>query len=165
MIGLVAVIVLPLLAVVGLLVRRLMLSARRAESTFHSTEAVSVVGNGGTGHSDAVASVRLRDGLTWPVDAWIEIEGQPETRRAIVHDLMRIGREADNEIVLTDARVHRYHAAVRRTEDAELLAIDLSPRDGNGLLVNGEQVGECRLRDGDIITIGRTRLLFSARRN
>ncbi len=156
MLGLAAIVALPMLAVLGLIVRRLF-SPRAAPG-----RAVAPAPIGG--HVGPATTVtRRRDGLTWPVDAWIEVDGDRGTRRPIVHDLMRIGREADNEIVLEDEHVHRYHAAIRRTEDAEILVVDLSPPDGAGVLLNGTKVSEARLRNDDVIILGGTRLRIIAR--
>jgi pSer/pThr/pTyr-binding forkhead associated (FHA) protein len=59
--------------------------------------------------------------------------------------------------------VHRYHAAVHRTDDAEFVITDLSSAGGNGVKVNGRAVSEARLEDGDVIELGLARLKFSAR--
>jgi pSer/pThr/pTyr-binding forkhead associated (FHA) protein len=59
--------------------------------------------------------------------------------------------------------VHRYHAAIRRTADGDVMITDLSGKDGNGVLVNGASVGEARLKKGDVINIGEVKLKFDAR--
>lgn len=102
-------------------------------------------------------------GPRWPTQAWIEIEGAEETRHGVGRAVVRIGREADNDICLSEMTVHRYHAAVHRTEDAEFVITDLSSAGGNGVKVNGNAVSEVRLEDGDLIELGLARLKFIAK--
>jgi pSer/pThr/pTyr-binding forkhead associated (FHA) protein len=99
----------------------------------------------------------------WPSQAWIEIEGSESARHGIGRGIVRIGREGDNDICLTDMTVHRYHAAIHRTDDAEYVITDLSSADGNGVAVNGQPVSEARLADGDTIVLGRACLKFIAK--
>ncbi|MEI9899033.1 MAG: FHA domain-containing protein [Hyphomicrobium sp.] len=77
--------------------------------------------------------------------------------------MLRIGREADNDICLQEKTVHRYHAVIRRSTDGEVIITDLSGPQGNGVLVNGARVGENRLKAGDVIGIGEVKLNFDAR--
>jgi hypothetical protein len=66
---------------------------------------------------------------------------------------LTIGRSADNDLVLADARVSRHHARIvgRR---GTLVYADLGST--NGSRVNGIQVGELVLGAGDRIEIGDT---------
>ncbi len=71
-----------------------------------------------------------------------------------------IGREEGNTIQLNDERVSRYHIKIQ--EDHERLVItDLEST--NGTKVNGEDVQLRILRFGDLITVGRSVLLFGSR--
>ena len=99
----------------------------------------------------------------WPTEAWVEVEDGSRHRHVIGRTLIRIGREADNDICLTAKTVHRYHAVIRRTTDGEVLITDLSGSDGNGVLFNGARAPEARLSKGDTITIGEVKLRFDAR--
>lgn len=102
-----------------------------------------------------------RIGAAWPREAWLEIERQGEPARFAIKDgLVRIGRERDNEICLRDDSVHRYHAAVHCTGDAEVRVTDLSSAAGNGVLVNGRRIGSARLKDGDRIALGSAYVVF-----
>lgn len=103
------------------------------------------------------------------LNAWVEVvaagEGVPtgnDQRYSLARALLRIGRETDNDICLDDMTVHRYHAAIRRTEDAEFVITDLSSAGGNGVVVNGRAVAEARLASGDMIELGKAKLKFSA---
>lgn len=99
----------------------------------------------------------------WPTEAWVEVEDGSKYRFVIGRTLVRIGREADNDICLSAKTVHRYHAVIRRTTDGEVLITDLSGSDGNGVLINGARAAEARLSKGDMITIGEVKLRFDAR--
>ncbi len=71
-----------------------------------------------------------------------------------------IGREEGNSIQLNDERVSRFHIKIQ--EDMEKIVVtDLEST--NGTRVNGEDVQLRILRYGDIISLGRTMLLYGAR--
>jgi hypothetical protein len=71
---------------------------------------------------------------------------------------IRLGREADNDIVIADLQASRYHAELRRTGDTFQL-VDLGSR--NGTFLNGRQVQKPTLMHaGDLVSIGRRELLF-----
>lgn len=153
MLGLVALFTVPPLALIGEIVRR-----RRAYADYSAPIPQTQV------DADAEpAPSEGSDGLTWPVDARIEIEGTPGVVFPIGRELMRIGRDSDNDLVLHQSDVHRSHAVIHRSEDAEILIIDMSGSDGNGLLVNGQRVARARLRNNDVIAIGTARLKFTSR--
>lgn len=154
MVGIAAMFVVPLLAVAGVAVRR----SRQTRAIPSGDEpAIPDLGDVPTRSARA-------DGLTWPVDAWIEIEGDSRSRMPVVREVLRIGREDDNDLVVPAETVHRYHAVVHRTEDADIVIIDTSGNDGNGVAVNGRRASRQRLKDGDVIEIGKARLRFSTRR-
>jgi pSer/pThr/pTyr-binding forkhead associated (FHA) protein len=71
-----------------------------------------------------------------------------------------IGREAlTNQIVLSlDSAVSRRHAAIR-AEDGQIVLADLGSQ--NGTYVNNRRVHAVRLREGDMISIGHSRLVVS----
>ncbi len=94
-------------------------------------------------------------------DAWIEIEGDTDCPRALDRELIRIGREPDNEICLLDATVHRYHAIIERSRDLGYFITDVSGPQGNGLLVNGRRRHKAGLSDGDIVELGRAKMRFA----
>jgi hypothetical protein len=64
---------------------------------------------------------------------------------------VRIGRQADNDLVVTDPGVSRHHAEV--TNERSMCTLrDLGST--NGTLINGTRVNEHALRDGDRIQLG-----------
>ena len=87
-----------------------------------------------------------------------------ETQR--IHDLgetperLTIGRSATNDVALPwDAEVSRLHAALERVGEEWTFVDD--GRSHNGSYIDGERViGRRRLRDGDVISLGRTMLVF-----
>ncbi|MEQ1615856.1 MAG: FHA domain-containing protein [Hyphomicrobiaceae bacterium] len=101
-------------------------------------------------------------GLGWPCDGWLTIDGPTPVRRALPRELLSIGRENDNDLQLDDATVHRHHAVLHRTPEAQFVIRDLSGQAGNGVTVNGRRVDQVALRDGDQIGIGVVKLRFEA---
>lgn len=83
-------------------------------------------------------------------------------RIELTHDMVRIGREEDNDIRIRSKRVHRYHAAIYREDFGIYRIADLAGSEGNGLSINGRTCDEALLRDGDVIELGPGRLRFHA---
>lgn len=94
---------------------------------------------------------------------FVEIENGQGRRCAILRDMLRIGREADNDIRIPSRYVHRYHAAIHREADDDWRITDLTGVESNGLIVNGKRCCEARLCDGDLIQLGPGKLRFRAR--
>ncbi|MFL6416246.1 MAG: adenylate/guanylate cyclase domain-containing protein [Bryobacteraceae bacterium] len=75
--------------------------------------------------------------------------------------VLRIGRAADNDIVLNDeARsVSRWHANITTSPDSPVSLYDL--RSANGVLINGRAVsGSAMLKANDLIDIGQFRIVY-----
>ena len=68
-----------------------------------------------------------------------------------------IGRGLNNDIILEDTRVSRHHAQLRYRA-RRFWVTDLGST--NGTYVNGEQVEEQALRDGDMISLGGLELTY-----
>lgn len=71
-----------------------------------------------------------------------------------------IGREEGNIIQLNDDRVSRYHVKIQSDND-QLVLTDLEST--NGTRVNGEDIHLRILRFGDLISLGRSVLIFGSR--
>src|SRR5688572_6152346 len=69
----------------------------------------------------------------------------------------RVGRGADQDVVLSDIAVSRRHFTILR-EGLNYKLKDLGS--GNGTLVNGQRVGEHYLKDGDVVECGQTVMRF-----
>jgi hypothetical protein len=111
----------------------------------------------GLGQGEFLVAGELVEG---PGGAAVGSLSLPDGRRvAIGDDPVTIGRHPECEVVLDDTNVSRRHAEVRRSGDAYVL-IDLGST--NGSKVNGAQVAQQALTDGDEITLGKTNLRFEA---
>lgn len=106
--------------------------------------------------SDAEADAPSR-----PTQAWLSVEGTDPGRHPFVGEMIRIGSHPDNEIWLTEASVHRYHAVIQRTEDAGFTITDLSGQAGNGVRINGTRCASAPLASGDVIELGKARITFA----
>ncbi len=73
-------------------------------------------------------------------------------------DSTRIGREKDNDIILDDRAVSKYHARILSKKNTHLLH-DLNST--NGTKVNDEYIEKHVLEDGDLIEIGILKFSFS----
>jgi Protein of unknown function (DUF3662)/FHA domain len=71
--------------------------------------------------------------------------------------LLTVGRGLNNDIILEDTRVSRHHAQLRYRA-RRFWVTDTGST--NGTFVNGEQVAERALRDGDVISLGGLELTF-----
>jgi hypothetical protein len=91
---------------------------------------------------------------------WIDVDGPRRTRMRLSGEMLRIGRDEDNDLQLEEAGVQRYHAVIQRTPDAEFVLLDVSGSKGRGTIVNGRRQSRARLNDGDQIQFGRTRVTF-----
>jgi len=72
-------------------------------------------------------------------------------------DLTTLGRHPSNTIRLVDREVSKEHANIERM-GRDFVLRDLGS--SNGTFVNGRRVAELRLRDGDEITLGASKLVF-----
>ena len=73
---------------------------------------------------------------------------------------LTIGREEGNTIRLNDDRISRFHLKIQQDED-KLVLTDLTST--NGTKVNGAETQVRILRYGDLISIGRSLLLYGSR--
>lgn len=94
-----------------------------------------------------------------PQQATLRIEGEAAPRR-LACEMLRIGRQDDNDLCLPSTSVHRYHAVIHRTPEAAFMITDLSGPGGRGIRVNGERIAQTRLLDGDRIDVGGVTLTF-----
>ena len=107
-----------------------------------------------TGGSEAAGTV----GEMRPVLAWLQFLESSENKEPVHQDVTRIGRQLDNDIVLSNTSVHRHHAILCREPSGVFTVMDLDTE--NGVLVNGKRVGSCNLKDGDLVELGEVRMRF-----
>jgi hypothetical protein len=97
-----------------------------------------------------------------------EADPQPETATlewpggtlVIEQRVTVIGRSSEADVRLDDANASRRHAELRRIGDGYSL-VDLGST--NGTEVNGQRIQETALMNGDVISVGTTRITFERR--
>jgi pSer/pThr/pTyr-binding forkhead associated (FHA) protein len=96
-----------------------------------------------------------------PADWALFHEGsRAEALRLGTRSVTVLGRSGDSHLALKDKRISRRHAAIQHVEDQFLLR-DIGS--ANGTFLNGLRIAVGRafaLRDGDVIELGDTRLVF-----
>jgi pimeloyl-ACP methyl ester carboxylesterase len=70
---------------------------------------------------------------------------------------MTIGRADDNDISIKDESVSRHHAAIERKRNTFVIR-EVQSR--NGIWLRKQRVDEHTLEDGDVLSLGRARLVF-----
>jgi pSer/pThr/pTyr-binding forkhead associated (FHA) protein len=90
---------------------------------------------------------------------WLIVDG---VRRAIPAGGLTIGRASDCDLCLSDGQVSRQHARIE-PHGAGTQLIDLES--ANGTYVNGRPVRRHVLRNGDVITLGASRIVYRDRRD
>mgnify|MGYP002682317096 CR=1 FL=1 len=75
-------------------------------------------------------------------------------------DVVTIGRDLVNDIVLTDTEVSRRHARLVRTDDGFTIE-DMNST--NGCFVNGRRIKRQLLKDGDRLKVGDVPLRYGIR--
>ena len=110
---------------------------------------------GGSGRGDHTAVFPVPQAQVGPVGLVVHAPGRPPER--IVHrgGQLRIGRASDNDIVLVDDQVSRYHGQLAARQGT-LVYVDLAST--NGSFLNGAPVSEIALGPGDVLQIGRSTL-------
>ncbi len=86
----------------------------------------------------------------------LHAEGEPPA--TISEGVFRIGRLADNDLVLQDPSVSRHHAEIRRALDGRFTVLDLGSM--NGILVNGKKLRVGPLASGDTLEVGDVTMTF-----
>jgi pSer/pThr/pTyr-binding forkhead associated (FHA) protein len=72
-------------------------------------------------------------------------------------DSTTIGRGRDNDVAIADESVSQHHALLERRGE-EFLIRDVRSR--NGIWLGKQRVEEHRLRDGDVLSLGRAKMVF-----
>jgi len=93
------------------------------------------------------------------MQTYLIVNENGQSRQLECKELMSIGRDESNDIVLHDARVSRRHATLYRTQDGSYYLVDEGS--ANGSAVNAARIRlPTRLSDGDQITIASVSLQF-----
>ncbi len=109
----------------------------------------------GLGYQGGGAGPGYRDGGL-PASSGLSFAGslssrQPSAIMRLPSKVLRIGRGADNEVVVADLSVSRYHAELRRGP-AGFEIVDLGSH--NGTFLNGQRISAAPVTELDIIGIG-----------
>jgi pSer/pThr/pTyr-binding forkhead associated (FHA) protein len=92
------------------------------------------------------------------VDHYLVVdEGLVRERLIPLADKLTIGRDAANDIQLSDSSVSKHHAVVRLLRGHPVIE-DLGSR--NGVVVNDERVKKALLHSGDTLKLGNSTLRF-----
>ena len=95
------------------------------------------------------------------METLVFVAGLQQGERFVIRkDLVRLGRERFNELTVDDEGASRAHAEIRR-KGGGLYLRDLGST--NGTYVNNRRVSECRLADGDRISIGTATMLLEVK--
>lgn len=87
----------------------------------------------------------------------VKLHSQASRMIDLLADSFTIGRKADNDLAIEDQSISSHHARIIKIQSVFFLE-DL--KSTNGTSVNEKRVDRHQLRDGDIISIGRHRLIF-----
>jgi ABC transport system ATP-binding/permease protein len=80
------------------------------------------------------------------------IDRSPSAVLSLPTRKLRIGRAADNDVVVSDLSVSRYHAELRRTSRGSYEIVDLDSH--NGTYLNGQRVTVAPVTETDLIGVG-----------
>lgn len=105
--------------------------------------------------TDAMQPITLSDEVHTASQPQFVVDGSRVV--ALDQALFNVGRSADNDIIIDDKAVSRHHLQVRRRHGAYWL-FDVDSR--GGTYVNNVLVKEHRLKAGDVVLIGKTRLVY-----
>jgi len=86
------------------------------------------------------------------------------TSYPLIKNVTTIGRAQENDIILVDRRVSKYHASVE-LEEKDYKIRDISQ---NGVFLNGGKIPTnqpIKLTDGDLVQIGYTELKYAKKEN
>jgi ABC-type multidrug transport system ATPase subunit len=111
------------------------------------------------------ASFELTDSTVHGETSDAALERDPNAAVASVEltgEVLRLGRDPESDVVITDVLVSRHHAEIRRQSDGRYEVIDLHSH--NGTFVNGRRVERTVLAELDVIAIGRNSYRFVAGR-
>ncbi len=91
--------------------------------------------------------------------AYVEIQDELRTRHPVSGEVFRIGRHADNELMVADASISRFHAEIKHELNSRYVIRDLESL--NSVYVNGRKARTAVLSNGDLIELGDVTLKFT----
>jgi ABC-type multidrug transport system ATPase subunit len=110
----------------------------------------------GSGRDDAATALTPSPGdaagLMPPPGSVSRAERAPSSVMRLPAKVVRIGRASDNDYVVTDLSVSRYHAELRLAPRGGYEIVDLNSH--NGTYLNGQRINVAPVTDRDVIGIG-----------
>lgn len=76
--------------------------------------------------------------------------------------VINLGRKSSNDVVLSDLRVSRFHAQIRKTKEGYMI-FDVGST--GGTFVNGERITSQVIKSGDVISLAGYSLIFTNERD
>lgn len=104
--------------------------------------------------------------LSRPLSA-LKQKVKPESGRVLINQdkaipvnkaVVNLGRKSSNDVVISDLRVSRFHAQIRRTREGYMV-FDVGST--GGTFVNGERISSHVLKSGDVISLAGYSLIFT----
>ena len=95
--------------------------------------------------------------VTEPVKLLVKLDGQGSRTIPLTGNTFTIGRRIENDLPIEDHTVSGHHAKIVKVQSVYFLE-DLNST--NGTVLNGKSIKRVQLRDTDVITIGRHRIIF-----
>lgn len=95
--------------------------------------------------------------LMQPAKLLVKLHGEGSRDIELSLEILTIGRKPDNTLLIDDPAVSGHHARIVKIQ-AVFFVEDLNST--NGTSVNGLPITRHQLRDADVITIGRHRIVF-----
>ncbi|PKN98311.1 MAG: hypothetical protein CVU42_12320 [Chloroflexi bacterium HGW-Chloroflexi-4] len=132
-----------------------------ARNSLQIGEVLFVVEENNTNHektgavilSKPVASLQQKSN---PDSGWILIN--QDKAIPLEKPVSNIGRKNTNDIVISDLRVSRFHAQIRKTKDG-VMVFDVGS--SGGTFVNSERITSRLLKSGDVISLAGYSLIFT----
>jgi ABC transport system ATP-binding/permease protein len=104
------------------------------------------------GPRHAMAGAAAQSAQPVAPDLLPSVDRRPTARMKLPAKALRIGREPDNDVVLSDLNVSRHHAELRKSPTGSYEIVDLGSH--NGTFVNGQRVSSQVLTEQDLVSIG-----------
>lgn len=95
---------------------------------------------------------------TGKIYAYLDMLDADGSHHPVANEVMRIGRNANNDLQLNNDSVSGFHAEIHRNRSGDFTITDLNST--NGILVNDQEVKSQVLAEGDILEIGEVRMRF-----
>jgi hypothetical protein len=79
-------------------------------------------------------------------------------RETVIQDIVKLGKDAKSHLRIDDELASRMHAVIEVASADDITLIDLGNEPGT--LLNGARVNKCKIRPGDQLQIGATKLIL-----